>query len=258
MSNSDDEEENYSVHSNDESDADNSDDEIATPLTIKKKLVVVGNKDPLVDDDDDEPEPIDDDDDASIPEIDQGSDEEVEESDEEDDGGGDDEEEEQGNVKKTKKTTKPAKKISINKPIMTHYDSDDDEDVDELYLQKFDKEVNKNYIADFHPECVMNNYEEVLALSQVVRDKSGNVVDELHKTSPFLTKYEKARILGQRAKQINSGAKAFVKVPPNVIDGYIVAEIELKEKRIPFIIRRPTPGGGCEYWNLRDLENIHF
>jgi hypothetical protein len=43
-----------------------------------------------------------------------------------------------------------------------------------------------------------------------------------------------------------------------VIDGYVIAQIELEQKRIPFIIRRPIPGGGCEYWNLKDLEMIGF
>ena len=83
-------------------------------------------------------------------------------------------------------------------------------------------------------------------------------IDDLHKTLPYLTKYEKTRVIGQRAKQINSGAYPFVKVPENVIDGYIIAEIELKEKRIPFIIRRPMPNGGSEYWKIKDLEDISF
>jgi len=90
-----------------------------------------------------------------------------------------------------------------------------------------------------------------------VRDTHNIIIDDLHKTIPFLTKYEKARILGQRAKQIDSGASPFVKVPDNIIDGYIIAEIELQEKKIPFIIRRPIPGGGSEYWNLKDLEIIN-
>ena len=93
---------------------------------------------------------------------------------------------------------------------------------------------------------------------KVIRDKDGIIVDDLHKTIPFLTKYERARILGQRAKQINSGSTTFVKVPENVIDGYLIAELELKEKKIPFIIRRPLPNGGSEYWSLRDLEDISF
>ena len=138
-------------------------------------------------------------------------------------------------------------------------DEDDDEDNDgEQYLQKFDKEVNKNYIMDFHPECVLHNYEEISAMTNVVRDKNNVIIDPLHKTIPFLTKYERARILGQRAKQINSGATPFVKVPENVIDGYLIAELELAEKRIPFIIRRPLPNGGSEYWNIKDLEIVGF
>jgi len=28
------------------------------------------------------------------------------------------------------------------------------------------------------------------------------------------------------------------------------------ERKIPFIIRRPIPGGGSEYWKLSDLDII--
>jgi DNA-directed RNA polymerase I, II, and III subunit RPABC2 len=137
-------------------------------------------------------------------------------------------------------------------------DEDEEEDDDENYLQKFNKDINKSYINEFHPECIIHNYEEVAALSHVVKDNNGIIIDDLHKTIPFLTKYERARILGQRAKQIECGSRPFVKVPENIVDSYIIAELELKQKKIPFVIRRPIPGGGCEYWNLKDLEIIHF
>jgi|UniRef100_A0A6C0D9R8 DNA-directed RNA polymerase subunit K/omega len=143
-------------------------------------------------------------------------------------------------------------------PNLLDEDSDEDEDYQSAYLQKFNAEINKNYILDFHPECAIHNYDEITLLTKVIRDKNNNIIDDLHKTIPFLTKYERTRVIGQRAKQINTGAKAFIKVPENVIDGYLVAELELMQKRIPFIIRRPTPGGGCEYWNLKDLEIISF
>ena len=42
------------------------------------------------------------------------------------------------------------------------------------------------------------------------------------------------------------------------MDSYIIAELELKEKKIPFIIRRPIPGWACEYWSLKDLEVIAY
>jgi DNA-directed RNA polymerase I, II, and III subunit RPABC2 len=143
-------------------------------------------------------------------------------------------------------------------PLENDSDEEDDDAYQNAYLQKFNAEINKNYILDFHPECAIHNYDEISLLTKVIRDKENNIIDDLHKSIPFLTKYERTRVIGQRAKQINSGAKAFIKVPENVIDGYLVAELELMQKRIPFIVRRPTPGGGCEYWNLKDLEIISF
>jgi DNA-directed RNA polymerase I, II, and III subunit RPABC2 len=142
--------------------------------------------------------------------------------------------------------------------LIVENDDDDDDDYDDNYLQKFDNEISKNYIEEFHPECLSHNYDEVAKLSIVVKNSDGIIIDPLHRTVPYLTKYEKARILGQRAKQIETGSRPYVKVPENIVDGYIIAELELKEKKIPFIIRRPIPGGAFEYWNLKDLEFIHF
>ena len=156
-------------------------------------------------------------------------------------------------------STKKLKKIKKN--VTHHHDDDDDDDDDpsgDIYLKKFDKEINHNYLTDNHPECVSLNYDEILAMTKIVRDKTGVIIDDLHKTIPYLTKYERARILGQRAVQINSGATTFVKVPEKIIDGYFIAELELQEKRIPFIIRRPLPNGVSEYWCVKDLENIAF
>ena len=133
---------------------------------------------------------------------------------------------------------------------------DEGDDEDEDYLQKFDKELTEKYIADTHPETLIHNYNEILALSKVVRDSNNIIIDEFHKTIPILTKYEKTRILGQRSKQLNQGANPFVPVSENILDTYIIAEMELKEKRLPFIIRRPIPNGSCEYWRLEDLELI--
>jgi DNA-directed RNA polymerase I, II, and III subunit RPABC2 len=72
-----------------------------------------------------------------------------------------------------------------------------------------------------------------------------------------MTKYEKTRVLGQRASQINSGAKPFVPIKNDIIDGYLIAMEELKQKKIPFIIRRPIPNGGFEYWRVADLDIIN-
>jgi DNA-directed RNA polymerase subunit K/omega len=135
-------------------------------------------------------------------------------------------------------------------------DNDDDDDDDDDVLQKFDHETKKKYIASHHPECLSFNHEETETLSRVVRDENGRIIDPYHKTLPFLTKYEKTRILGIRTKQLNEGAKPYIDVNPTIIDGYIIAQLELEHKRLPFIIRRPIPNGGSELWKLQDLEII--
>jgi len=192
-----------------------------------------------------------------------GSDDSENENDDDDDDDEDDEDLEDDEdeniipVSKSKQIKKQAK-ITID-PILDEDEIEDDEDdEDENYLQKFDNEISKNYISEQHPECALHNYDEISKLSIVVRDNDGIIIDPLHKTLPFLTKYEKTRILGQRTKQIECGATPFIKVPEGIIDAHIIADLELQQKRIPVIIRRPLPGGGSEYWNLKDLEVILF
>ena len=135
-------------------------------------------------------------------------------------------------------------------------DDDDDDDDDENHLQKFDSEAKKKYIASFHPESLSYNNEETESMSRVTRNDAGTIIDPFHKTLPFLTKYEKTRILGIRTKQLNEGAKPYVDVNPTIIDGYIIAQLELEHKKLPFIIRRPMPNGSSELWRLQDLEII--
>ena len=237
----------------DGSDADDEDADGSDTSSVNEEDEVVG-----VEEVDDEEEEVDEEDDES--------DEEDDDSEEQKGGAGDSDPEEddideetEKEEKKSKRTKKiPAKNV-YKKPSDLIDDEEEDEDNDgEQYLQKFDKSVNDNYLLNFHPESVLQNYDEILVMTKVVRNADGIIVDKLHRTIPYLTKYEKARILGQRAKQINSGAYPFVKVPENVIDGYLIAELELKQKRIPFIIRRPLPNGGSEYWTIKDLEDVSF
>lgn len=135
-------------------------------------------------------------------------------------------------------------------------DDDDDDNDDENYLQKFSESLKTNVIEKHHPELMVHNHHEVEAMSRVVRDENGNIIDPLHKTMPFITKFEKARLLGERAKQINAGAQPMVKADDDIIDGYLIALQEYSEKKIPMILCRPLPNGGCEYWKLQDLELI--
>ena len=133
-------------------------------------------------------------------------------------------------------------------------DSDDDneDDSEEKYLQKFDSEINKNYVYNYHPECVIHNYDEILALTKIVRDSDNIIIDPLHRTLPFLTKYERVRILGERTKQLSLGAKSMIRGVGNM-DPKEVAKLELKKKVIPLIIIRSLPSGRKEKWKITEL-----
>jgi len=122
------------------------------------------------------------------------------------------------------------------------------------YLQKFNDEINNDYIVATHPECLNKNFEEIKKLLPVKRNKDNTIVDDLHRTIPILTKYEKTKILGLRVKQLNNNSKPFVDLADKILDNFIIANMELQEKKLPFIIQRPIPNGSFEYWKLQDLE----
>lgn len=64
----------------------------------------------------------------------------------------------------------------------------------------------------------------------------------------FLTRYEKARIVGARALQISFGAPILVIKPKNLIDPIKIALLELKSQILPLTIRRELPSG--EYQDI--------
>ena len=135
--------------------------------------------------------------------------------------------------------------------------SDDEYDDDyEEQMKKLESDFDNSILLDYHPELKQSNYTEISAMCKITRDSENNIVDPLHRTLPWLTKFEIARIPGLRRKQINTGAEAFVDVPPSIISGYTIAEMELEQKKIPFILRRPMPNGGSEYWRVCDLDVI--
>jgi len=231
-----------------------SDDE----LLDKRKGSITLKKNKRNDDDED----YDEDEDDNVK-----NDKDEEEDEDDDDEDDEEDDEDDGEDENKKKSSKPY--IAKEKEDENENDNEneqeeneeeedeDEEEEDEHYLKKFDKDIKKNYLESYHPEVYSHNFEEVKMLSIVVRDKNNNVTnDPLHKTIPFLTKFEKTRVLGQRAKQIDSGATPFVKIDKSVIDGYLIALKELEEKKIPFIIKRPLPNGAFEYWNVSDLELV--
>ena len=86
-----------------------------------------------------------------------------------------------------------------------------------------------------------------------IANASKAVPPDQRQTSKYMTKYEKARILGTRALQISKNAPILVTPEKGVTDPLRIAEQELHEKKLPFIVRRNLPGGYYEDWKIHEL-----
>ena len=73
------------------------------------------------------------------------------------------------------------------------------------------------------------------------------------RTRPFISLYEKTRVISVRAQMISNGAVPLIQIPINITKSYDIAVMEYEKKKIPFIIRRSFPDGTYEDWKLSDL-----
>ena len=118
-------------------------------------------------------------------------------------------------------------------------------------------EMRNQYIQTYHPEEIHKSFDDIHKLSTIQRDSAGVIIDENHKTYPILSKFELTKIIGLRVTQLNKGSDPYIEVKTkNILDNSLIAEKELREKKLPFIIMRPLPNGNCEYWDVNDLEYI--
>lgn len=107
-----------------------------------------------------------------------------------------------------------------------------------------------------HPECKIDYIDSIsskLIMKSVPGGGIGETFDENHRSYPYVTNYEKTRIIGLRSNQLSLGSKPFIIVPKHVTDVREIARLEFDQKRLPMIIKRPMPNGTAEYWRLSDL-----
>jgi DNA-directed RNA polymerase I, II, and III subunit RPABC2 len=110
------------------------------------------------------------------------------------------------------------------------------------------------FLNTHHPEARIDYREDVLKKLQVDVFPPDHNRDWKHKSVPYLTVFEKTKIIGFRADQLAKGCKPFINpVPAHVTDVLEIAALELEQKRLPFILKRPMPDGTFEYIRLRDL-----
>ena len=94
--------------------------------------------------------------------------------------------------------------------------------------------------------------------SKIKNEQVIRVPKDKRTTRNILTKYEKTRIVSERAEQLRHGAKPKIdiskySIPYSSLYYQRVASIELQERKIHFIVRRYLPDKTFEDWLLTEM-----
>ncbi|KAJ5483895.1 DNA-directed RNA polymerase IIIand III subunit [Penicillium diatomitis] len=135
------------------------------------------------------------------------------------------------------------------------FDENEPEDyIDHEGLEGDDGAEGGSYEPAVNGENVVVSGDSNAGYSGKVMEQSREkkVPNDKRTTTPYLTKYERARVLGTRALQISMNAPVLVDLEGET-DPLQIAMKELNQKKIPLIVRRYLPDGWYEDWSCEEL-----
>ena len=124
---------------------------------------------------------------------------------------------------------------------------DDYEDIDNIDDKDIDNEDENLELEDISD----NDYKSSLVSIEEFNTFYKEYKTEI-KTSKILNKYEKTKILSERAEQLSEGAIPLIPNADKYNNVLEIAEEELKKLKIPFIIKRSI-NNDFEYIKIEDL-----
>ena len=129
-------------------------------------------------------------------------------------------------------------------------DYEDPNDIDDI------DDIDNIDDIDSKDEILLENISENEYKSSLISIEEFNTFYKEYKkeikTSKILNKYEKTKILSERAEQLYEGAIPLIPNADKYNNVLEIAEEELKEKKIPFIIKRMV-NNKFEYIKIEDL-----
>ncbi len=107
----------------------------------------------------------------------------------------------------------------------------------------------------------MYTKDEELAIIPEEAKTQGRIREANHRSVPFLTKFERSALIGERAEQLEHRRierhKGSLRIFLDFVDPswtpIEIATREIDERKLPILIRRRMPNGREELWNLQDL-----
>ena len=144
-----------------------------------------------------------------------------------------------------------------------------EDEVEEDEIEKDEDDATKIPIETEDPleadedetdEQAMSVAQRILVQKQQATLSQANVYRKYYTTkklsAPYITKFEKARLLSVRAQALESGSMPFVPIDDPNEDPYSIARREYDACRIPYFIVRKLPNQEKEYWRLSDFKSL--
>ena len=157
-------------------------------------------------------------------------DEEEESEEEENEINYDDEEEEENNEDNYEEESS----IDDNESINLNTNDDLDENLSEINVSNMSNILYTNKL--------LNNID-----SKTIKEK----LNMSKKTLPLITKFEFSKIKSIRVTQLSNNSNPFIETDLDDIEK--IADEEIKQMKLPFIIKRNLPNGDYELWKLSEL-----
>lgn len=138
-------------------------------------------------------------------------------------------------------------------------DEEQKDNIEDEQEEEYEQEGDESCLYKFAKKITSDSEEEEdLVFEDDFNDEKTEtvVITEDRETKPILTKYERVRILGDRAKQLSLGAKPMLLNVENM-NPKDIARLELERGVIPFIIEKILPDGKRERWKVSELKIVN-
>jgi len=122
-----------------------------------------------------------------------------------------------------------------------------DKDADDECIYKYTKS-SKIFNEEFNDNIDDKEDTDI----EKVTDNNRYVKSDDRIGKPYLFKFERVRLLQDRAVQLANGSNPMIK-NVNHLDPIQIAKLELETKKIPLYIERQMPGGKIEVWHVSEL-----
>jgi DNA-directed RNA polymerase I, II, and III subunit RPABC2 len=131
-------------------------------------------------------------------------------------------------------------------------------EIEEFEQDEFIEEIEEDDKDD--DEDDMDDGDDILDMSTkcdvdiISKEDTYNKLNTYNrKTKPFMSKFEFTKLIGARSQQLSSGMPPTIEKLDNVSHTKFIAVQELKEGKLPLIIRRIMPDGSIEDWRANEL-----